>query len=271
MERGGKGSLLKYFIAPGHRSSVNATARSSPSGKISKDMPTSSNSSLSTASSSPSLDGVLLLDRSIDFRLLFFRASRCARFCRSSAVAAADSSAETWRPMKPNQAKKLSPPIPVFSIFFFNAFCSGLNPPLDFTAPLPADFDEDLFASHALTTMSSNPPVRSRSFFHWMGTGSDTSPDQPSLLLRYQNFFSSTVSSKYSFSANSKRMDTDLGSPLLPSSESISKCETERFCKEERRRAESEGWMYWSMSGGACSRTRGQKFGIWEMVFERRE
>jgi hypothetical protein len=59
-------------------------------------------------------------------------------------------------------------------------------------------------------------------------------------------------------------MLTDLGSS------SISKCETERERREESRSAESDGWMYWSMSGGACSRTRGQKLGIWEMVFERR-
>jgi hypothetical protein len=44
---------------------------------------------------------------------------------------------------------------------------------------------------------------------------------------------------------------------------------TEKEVREERRRAESEGWMYWSMSGGACSRTRGQKLGMSEIVFWR--
>jgi hypothetical protein len=67
-------------------------------------------------------------------------------------------------------------------------------------------------------------------------------------------------------------MDTDLGSPFDSGLEgSISKCETESESREERRSAESEGWIYWSMSGGACSRTRGQKLGIWEIVLLRRE
>jgi hypothetical protein len=60
-------------------------------------------------------------------------------------------------------------------------------------------------------------------------------------------------------------METERGSPSLlegEDEEGISKCETERLVSAERRRAESEGWMYWSMSGGACSRTRGQKLGI---------
>ena len=42
-------------------------------------------------------------------------------------------------------------------------------------------------------------------------------------------------------------MDTERGSPscVLPEGEEDnSKCETERFVREERRRAESEGWMY---------------------------
>jgi len=39
---------------------------------------------------------------------------------------------------------------------------------------------------------------------------------------------------------------------------------TDRDVRDDKRRAESEGWMYWSMSGGACSRTRGQKLGILE-------
>ena len=69
-------------------------------------------------------------------------------------------------------------------------------------------------------------------------------------------------------------MDTERGSPSCAweeeaNWEGISKCETERFVREERRSAESEGWIYWSMSGGACSRTRGQKLGIWETVLER--
>lgn len=62
-------------------------------------------------------------------------------------------------------------------------------------------------------------------------------------------------------------METDLGSPFSSSSW---KCRTEREVSEERSSAESEGWMYWSMSGGACSRTRGQKLGIWETVLWRR-
>ena len=58
-------------------------------------------------------------------------------------------------------------------------------------------------------------------------------------------------------------MDTERGSPSgLVDEEAISKCETERLVRAERRSAESDGWMYWSMSGGACSRTRGQKLGI---------
>lgn len=49
-------------------------------------------------------------------------------------------------------------------------------------------------------------------------------------------------------------------------SRGASKRETEKEVREDKRRAESEGWMYWSMSGGACSRTRGQKLGILETV-----
>ena len=68
-------------------------------------------------------------------------------------------------------------------------------------------------------------------------------------------------------------MLTERGSPDCDEGEldgeAISKCETERFVREERSKAESEGWIYWSMSGGACSRTRGQKLGIWETVLER--
>lgn len=68
------------------------------------------------------------------------------------------------------------------------------------------------------------------------------------------------MSVKYSFSLNSKRIHRERGSV------GASKRETEKEEREERSRAESEGWMYWSMSGGACSRTRGQKLGILEMV-----
>jgi hypothetical protein len=100
-----------------------------------------------------------------------------------------------------------------------------------------------------------------------MPTGSDTRPVQPSRDLLCQNFFSRRSSSKYSFGANSKIMETDLGSPF---GTSVSKCETERERRELRSSALSEGWMYWSMSGGACSSTRGQKLGICESVFERR-
>lgn len=59
--------------------------------------------------------------------------------------------------------------------------------------------------------------------------------------------------SKYSFSANSKRMETLLGSLLVFSDEeeglsslwsSSSKWETDSEVRDERRSAESEGWMY---------------------------
>jgi hypothetical protein len=84
------------------------------------------------------------------------------------------------------------------------------------------------------------------------------------LAVLYQNFFSSFVFSKYSFGENSQVIAIDRGST------SSSKCVTEREAREERRSDESEGCMYWSISGGACSRTRGQKLGIWETVAERR-
>jgi hypothetical protein len=74
-----------------------------------------------------------------------------------------------------------------------------------------------------------------------MGTGSLTSPDQPSRARRYQNRFSSTVSSKYSLAEKVKRIATLRGSP--PGVE-ISKWLTERLTREERRSAESDGWMY---------------------------
>jgi hypothetical protein len=63
-------------------------------------------------------------------------------------------------------------------------------------------------------------------------------------------------------------MLTDRGSPLGVSLRA--KCETERLDSEDRSSAESDGWMYWSMSGGACSKTKAQKLGICEIVFERR-
>lgn len=179
----------------------------------------------------------------------------------SSFVASALSSADTFRPMNPNQAKKLKPPIPVLSICFLNAFCSG-DKPVALSFPL-----EDCSASQALQTISSNPLVKSRSFFQWILTGSLTNPVHPSFDRRYQNFFSKLLSSKYSFESKSHRIDTDRGSP---SSWSISNRETKIEVKEERRTAESEGWMYWSMSGGACSRTKGQKFSIWRTRFSRR-
>lgn len=69
-----------------------------------------------------------------------------------------------------------------------------------------------------------------------------------------------TVSAKYSLGEKEKEMERERGS------EGISKRETEKEVREERSRALSEGWMNWSMSGGACSRTRGQKLGIWETV-----
>jgi hypothetical protein len=58
-------------------------------------------------------------------------------------------------------------------------------------------------------------------------------------------------------------MEMERGSPPL-SALAISKLSTEREVREERRSVESEGWMYWSISGGACSRTKGQKFSIFE-------
>jgi len=51
-ELGEKNGSLKYLIAPGHRSSAIATARSSPSGKISKPI-SRSRSSISSSSPSP--------------------------------------------------------------------------------------------------------------------------------------------------------------------------------------------------------------------------
>jgi hypothetical protein len=209
--------ILKYLIAPGHKSSVNAIARSSPSGKISKLMPTASSSSSSDSPLSLAGGDVVLL------------ACLAFLFSLSAADASALSTALILRPMKPNQAKKDRPPIPVLSIFFLSAFCSGDNPAFD------------MFDFSAATTISRSPPVKSLSFFQLIGTGSETNPVQPSFDLRCQNFFSRTLSSKYSFGENSNRIETDLGSPLgLPTS----KCETERFVRELSSSAESDGWMY---------------------------
>jgi len=57
--------------------------------------------------------------------------------------------------------------------------------------------------------------------------------------------------------------------PLLPSSSSISKREREMEVRHSAKSLLSEGWMYWSTSGGDCSRTRAQKLGILEMVAAR--
>lgn len=173
--------------------------------------------------------------------------------------------------------------MPVFSIIFLRAFCSELRPSFS-SFPFFPSFAPPCSASHALTTSPNNPPVKSLPSFHAIGTGSDTKPDHPSLARRYQNFFSNRLSVKYSFSLNSNVILTLLGSPSCTSpcpfpspfspSQAVeveaSKCSTEREVREESSRAESEGWMYWSISGGACSRTRGQKLGIWESVFWRR-
>lgn len=45
--------------------------------------------------------------------------------------------------------------------------------------------------------------------------------------------------------------------------------ETEKLTSESAKIFESEGWMNWSISGGACSKTRGQKLGILAMVSAR--
>jgi hypothetical protein len=89
---------LKYLIAPGHKSSVIATAKSSPSGKISKLIPGPSPPSSDSFSTGLSIFCPCLLKSLRSASLL---------------IASSLSFALTLRPIKPNHAKKLNPPIPV--------------------------------------------------------------------------------------------------------------------------------------------------------------
>lgn len=179
--------LLKYLIAPGHKSSVIDMARSSPSGKISRLISMSSSSSSSSWSSS-----AFEAASGDDLAAFLF-----SLFSRSIFVASLLSSSLTFRPMKPNQAKKLRPPIPVFSILRLRIFCSGVKPPF-FAFPFDFELVSRLFCStsQALHTSPNSPPVKSLPSFHLISTGSLTNPHHPSLALLYQNFFSSFSSWK---------------------------------------------------------------------------
>ena len=226
---------LKYCIVPGHRSSAMAKAKSPPV-------------NISNPSSSC---------------LLPPAEQKCGRTSQGTfprllsslsvlTLPAVACLACVLRPTNPNQVKKLKPTVPVSVIFFWRASCSGSISLRLWNGPmLSLSLCSAFQASHA---KSSNPPVRSLPLFYLIGTGSLA---KSSVSRLYQNLFSNTSPSKYTFSEKSNRMATDLGSTFA-----MSKWETEKDIKDDRRRTWSDGRMYTSISGGACSRTEGQKCGI---------
>ena len=265
---------LKYFTAPGYRSSLIATASSSPAGKISwsSSLVSITKGTLDAADSASRSSNITLSAEPFSF-LPFL----CFLLRISVCTTPADSSALTFLPRYPNQAKKLIASccvllsrcssfstracLEAFSSFNFCAVscpCSGCL----------SNFLISVSNSNNRQDSSSSPSVKSFPSFQRILTGSLTSPVYPVLLSRYQNVFSRTRSSNQEFSPKVNVSFTLRGSPTPGASNEISNRETWSVWRVFNASV-SQGWMKRSISSVASSKTIAQKCGIFSISLAR--